>query len=319
MIKLGKDKIVKDKRKFSTFLVFLGISTFLWLLITLSQSYTTQTIFTIHYVDVPANKWMEDPRQPIKLSFSANGFKTLKHNMMRKHKRCLEVSLKDTPYRNEKGDMFSFSSHYIAEGVANILNIKPHDITVNENTIYFTMENLNSKVVPVIPLCDIRFQKQFELYGKPTVSPQSVTIYGSERIIDTINHVKTLRITKDNVSSGFKETIGLDLLDGRIRSKTTEAVVSVDVERYTEKTINVRIEEEKDIKLRYFPEEVSVKCLVAIRDFKNLDDKELKVEIDRKQLQERRQLLNVQLTKYPQGVRPIKIEPEKIEYIIIQP
>ena len=48
----------KVKRKSLTFFVFLAISTALWLLIKLSQEYTTQSSFTLTIEDVPCDNLM---------------------------------------------------------------------------------------------------------------------------------------------------------------------------------------------------------------------------------------------------------------------
>ena len=106
-----------DKRPFFTFLVFLAISTALWLLIKLSEDYTTQTTFRVALQDVPAEKWVDTPEQTVNFYMNVDGFHTLKNNMIRESKRIVDISLNEVPYRHEKDHTYSFSSQYVAEQV----------------------------------------------------------------------------------------------------------------------------------------------------------------------------------------------------------
>ena len=135
-----KDEIVKkDKSKFLTFLAFLLISSLLWFLIKLSKEYTTQTDFTVVYTDAPVNKWVSTNDQHVKLSFVADGFITLRHNLVRVPNRVVEISLEEVSYRHENGNTYSYGSQYVAERVADWLGVPSGNVTVNDDKQYFSM------------------------------------------------------------------------------------------------------------------------------------------------------------------------------------
>lgn len=308
----------KNKRPILTFLVFLILSTALWLLIKLSENYTTQTTFRVALRDVPADKWVVSPEQTVKLSMDIDGFHTLKHEMIREAKREVSVSLIDVPYRLENGNFYSFSSQYVAEMIADLLDINASDITMNESRVYFNMEPLKSKVVPVRLRSDIKTQRQYGVYGIPILEPSSITAYGPEEVIDTLKSVSTVMLSKNNADQDFSETVDLDLHEGKIRSNTQSVKVSINVVKFTETDIQVPISTPDSLKLRLFPDEMTVKCLVAIKDYASVVPENFRVEPDMEQLKARQPLLDLHLVIWPQHIQVLETHPDKVEYIIVE-
>ena len=308
----------KNKRSAFTFLVFLAISTAAWFLVKLSEEYTTQTDFRVQLTEVPADQWIASPELSAKMSLNIDGFHTLRYKMIREPKRLVTIALNEVPYRQENADTYSFSSQYVVEKVAEWLDISASDIIMNDSKVYFSMHPLKSKVVPVVLRSDIKVQRQFDVYGIPTLDPASVTIFGPEEVIDTVRSVQTEMLSKSNVSEGFTETITLDLLGGKIRSNTKEAKVSVNVERFTEVDVEVPIKVDDSLKLRLFPDKMTVKCHVAMRDYAALSPEDFGVSINLRQLEALQPLLDVRLVSWPKTVQVLSTRPDKVEYLIVQ-
>lgn len=308
----------KNKRPIFTFLVFLVLSTALWLLIKLSERYTTQTTFRVVLEEVPADMWIASNGQTVKLSMDIDGFHTLKHEMIRDSKRLVHIPLSEVPYRNENGNTYSFSSQYVAERIADRLGINASGITMNDAKIYFNMEALKSKVVPIRLQSDVKTQRQFGVYGIPVLEPSSITVYGPEEVVDTLKSVSTMMLVKSNVGESFRETIGLDLLEGKIQSNTNSVTVNMEVVKFTETDIKVPITVPDDLKVRLFPEEMTVKCLVAIKDYASMAPENFRVEPDMSQLNELQPLLDLHLLAWPPQVQVLETSPDKVEYIIMQ-
>lgn len=308
----------KDKRSVLTFLVFLAISTALWFLIKLSENYTTQTTFKLQFVEVPTDKWISSDDQSVKMSLMIDGFHTLRCKMIREPNRFVTIPLDEVPYRFESGNTYSFSSQYVAEKVAERLGINAFDITMNDAKIYFSMDALKMKVVPVVLRSDIKTQRQYDLYGIPVLDPSSVTIYGPQEVVDSIKAVKTELLAKTNVSQSFSETLPLDLLDGQIRSNIKEVKANVQVERFTEMDVEVPIHVTSNQRVRFFPETMSVKCLVAIRDYASITPESFTVTVDKHQMEAMQPLLDVHLASWPPTVQILSTRPDKVEYLIVQ-
>ena len=308
----------KNQRSFFTFFIFLIISTAAWFLVKLSEDYSTQTSFRLRFVDVPTDQWVSSDEQSVNLSLNTDGFHTLRYKMIREPNRFVSVSLNEVPYHRESGNNYSISSQYVAEKVAERLDVNAADITMNDGVIYFTMDPLKSKVVPVAFRSDLKMQRQFDLYGIPTIDPATVTIYGPEEVIDTVRAVRTESVSKTNVSESFSESVALDMLDGKIRCNTKEVKVTVEVEKYTEKDIEVPIRVADNPKLRFFPETLSVKCLVAMKDYASVVADDFSATVDKRQLEALQPLLDVQLVSWPKTVQVLCSQPDKVEYLIVQ-
>lgn len=315
---MNQVKPIKDRRKLLTFLIFLVISTVLWLLIKLSKDYSSQSSFTIHFTEVPVDKWISSTEQVVKFSFETDGFHTLRHNVIRPQRRFVEIGINEVKYRQEGGNTYSFSSQYVAEKLAKRIGINATDITMNEDKIYFNMDDMVSKIVPVELDLDLKTQRQYDVYGTPRITPASVTIFGSKGAIDSVNSVKTVHITKTEINQSFTETIGLDLSGQAVRTDTKDVEVGVEIEKYTEANIAVPIAIPDTLQMRFFPEKVNVKCLVAIKDYGQVKPNQFKVEIDKIQFHRNMNPIEVKLTKAPDYVRVLSTTPDKVEYLIVQ-
>lgn len=305
-------------RSIPTFLVFLAISTAAWFLVKLSENYVTQTTFRVHFEDVPADRWMSSAEQPVKLSLNIDGFHTLRYKMIREPNRVVAISLAEVPYRVENGNTYSVSSQYVADKVAESLDINASDITMNEAKVYFNMDALKSKVVPVALRADIKAQRQYDVYGIPMLEPSSVTIFGPQETIDTIKVVRTQMLLKTGVNQDFTESVALDLMDGLIRSNVKEVKAAIQVEKFTEMDIEVPIVATDSLRVRFFPDKMTVKCLVAMKDYASITPDGFKVAVDMQQLKAMQPLLDVRLASWPPTVQVINTRPDKVEYLIVQ-
>ena len=314
-----KEKVERtNKHSAFTFLVFLVISTGAWFLVKLSENYTTQTTFRLQLADVPADQWIASDEQSVKMSLNIDGFHTLRYKMIREPKRVVTIALGDVPYRQENADTYSFSSQYVAEKIADRLDISSTDVTINDSKIYFTMNPLKSKVVPIALRFDIKTQRQFGVYGIPTLDPASVTVFGPEEVVDTLRSVQTEMLSKSNVSEGFTENVALDLCSGRIHSNIKEVKATFEVEKFTEMDIEVPIAVADSLKVRFFPDKMTVKCLVAMKDYASITPEGFSVAVDMQQLKAMQPLLDVRLASWPPIVQVLSSRPDKVEYLIVQ-
>lgn len=313
-----KDEIAKkDKSKLLTFLVFLLISASLWFLIKLTKNYTTQADFTVVYADVPVNKWISTPEQHVKFSFEADGFATLRHNLIRQERRAVTIPLDEVPYRLEGGNTYSYSSQYIAERIADWLDVPTGNITMNDATQFFNMEDLQSKELSVRVPLDVKTQRQYRVYGEPLVEPSKVTVYGAKRTLDTMRFLHTETLHAVNAADDVTATLAIDDAGGQLRLATPAVKVTVEVEQFTEVDIEVPVRVIDSLHCRFFPEVMQVKCMVPIRDYANINASSFQVLADTAQLHQRQPLLDIKLVQIPPHVRVVKTEPEQVEYLIL--
>ena len=313
-----KEEIVKkDKSKFLTFLFFLLISSLLWFLIKLSKEYTTQTVFTVVYTETPVNKWVSTTDQRVNLNFVADGFVTLRHNLVRQPKRIVEIPLSEVPYRLEGGNTYSYGSQYVAERVADWLGVPAGNVTVNDDKQYFNMEDLQQKELPVRVPVDVKTQRQYLVYGDPIVVPSTITVYGPKSVLDTMDVIFTDPFSTVNANTDVTKTLQINYCNGVVKGADPTVQVTVRVEQFTETLVEVPVTVTDSLQVRFFPETMSVKCMVPICDFATLSPALFQVLADTAQLHRRQPLLDIRLVKVPEHVQIIKTDPDQVEYLIV--
>ena len=313
-----KEEIVKkDKSKFLTFLFFLLISSLLWFLIKLSKEYTTQTVFTVVYTETPVNKWVSTTDQRVNLNFVADGFVTLRHNLVRQPKRIVEIPLSEVPYRLEGGNTYSYGSQYVAERVADWLGVPAGNVTVNDDKQYFNMEDLQQKELPVRVPVDVKTQRQYLVYGDPIVVPSTITVYGPKSVLDTMDVIFTDPFSTVNANADVTKTLQINYCNGVVKGADPTVQVTVRVEQFTETLVEVPVTITDSLQVRFFPETMSVKCMVPICDFATLSPALFQVLADTAQLHRRQPLLDIRLVKVPEHVQIIKTDPDQVEYLIV--
>ena len=313
-----KEEIVKkDKSKFLTFLFFLLISSLLWFLIKLSKEYTTQTVFTVVYTETPVNKWVSTTDQRVNLNFVADGFVTLRHNLVRQPKRIVEIPLSEVPYRLEGGNTYSYGSQYVAERVADWLGVPAGNVTVNDDKQYFNMEDLQQKELPVRVPVDVKTQRQYLVYGDPIVVPSTITVYGPKSVLDTMDVIFTDPFSTVNANADVTKTLQINYCNGVVKGADPTVQVTVRVEQFTETLVEVPVTITDSLQVRFFPETMNVKCMVPICDFATLSPALFQVLADTAQLHRRQPLLDIRLVKVPEHVQIIKTDPDQVEYLIV--
>ena len=90
------------------------------------------------------------------------------------------------------------------------------------------------------------------------------------------------------------------------------------MEKFTEMDVEVPIKMTDSLKMRFFPESMTVKCLVAMRDYTSITPESFTVSVDKQQLKAMQPLLDVRLASWPPTVQILSTRPDKVEYLIVQ-
>ena len=296
---------------------FIFIAALLWLIIKLSATYTVTEPLTIALKDQPSDLVIINDTQIVKVTLSTTGFKLLNYYFKPASRRKVDISLEEVPLHNNGNGTYSFGSNYAKEKIAYFLSISPNEISFDESRITMEMEQLMSKKVKVFSNIDISYENQYNKHGNIIITPDSITIYGPQNIIDEIYNIYTEKQTLKNVNSKIDINIPVHLED-YVNTDIKTVNVKMDVDRYTEAVANVSIKNSSKQRLRLFPDKVKIKYLVSLTDYNIINDKWFSIEIDTTQISQRLNYLPVYLTDYPNNTRILSIEPREVEYIIIE-
>lgn len=195
------------------------------------------------------------------------------------------------------------------QGTAKIQNIQPELI----ETGYFYQKK---KVVPVRVCGNITPAQQYYFIQEPATIPGEITLYGKREMLDTISCVYTEQVSITDVRDSVSLDAALVLTEG-IRYSHDKVHLVVQAEQFTEKTLTIGIASvgvPQGESLRLFPATTEVTVRIAVSNFSEVTEDDLKV-ICRYPQTERR-TLPLELNYTSNNIIQARLTPSEVEYII---
>lgn len=306
------------------FLVFVLVSTFIWLVIKLSNNFTSTVTYQVDYQNIPVGQILvKASDSTITVGLDASGFDLVGYHLFRKKSR-VSIDLSGVNIRSENNLNKGF---LLTAGLTRKLarQIGSHNelLFITPDSLKFIFLPEHRRRVPVQALVQYRLRPQHMLYDPVRVVPDSIWIYGPGEIVDTIRAVRTLSRNFPDLSESLQISLPLQKPAGLPLTYSADMVeVILNVEKFTEKTFSLPINivcNNSAYSLRIFPETVKVHCLVALKDYKRVDPAmfEASIYCDPEELPATSKL-RVMLTQFPSYVKISRIEPERVEYILVR-
>jgi len=321
---LGKNN-EKYRYKIIVFLICLVISTTVWMLIKLSDQYTTDITIPIVYSDIPEGKILVNKVDTlIKIGITDRGF-ALAWIKYFKKKDPLSIDLKDLRLRQNMHQYVALvSTESWANNFLGQYNLNGNVDNINPDTIAFNFEDRYSKKVPVKTNVILNFSKQFFAYDSLIVTPDSTIVSGLYQSIDNIDFVETVPFTFNNLNMSVNENIPLKLPieSPNIRIDPSKVNLKLTVEKFTESQIEVpitKINQPEEMRIKIFPEKLTVKYLIALKDFKKINPDMFICNVDISHLLDgNSNKLDVSLKTFPSYIRILSIEPAEVDFLVLK-
>ena len=301
------------KINFKFFLIFIIVSSFFWTVTKFSNIYKFKNDFDINWTNVPETIIVENEQNKISLLFSASGFEILLYKLFNNK---IEISLdKDVVYENNIALVNINNKIYEIEKQLFDNNIIEDLIS---KKISFNYSTLSSKKVPVLVDKKINFRPGYLNENKFNIYPDSIVVVGPNNIIDTLKNVKTYLFERNDIYKSIDEKIKLLLLDNLSYSENQIKLSSI-VKKYSEKEFKIPIKIinlPDSIRLKLFPNHVTLKAIISLDDFNDIIDDNFKIIVNYKLLKSNYSSLSLFLTEYPGNVKNINWYPKTVNYLI---
>ncbi len=307
-------------RRVITFLICVLMAIFFWLMMSLSKEYNISINFPVKYINLPEDKVLANQLpQFIDIDIKANGFNLLVYKLKRRYETIL-IDIKDSkplPLQNHYYLHTSFRIDKITSQFRNKIEI----LKINPDTLFFNFNKKITKTVPVRPNLHIAFGNHYQQADSIQLTPSYIAISGAVDVIDKINYVETVPMNLKNVTKSISFDLSiLKTTDLKFVDLSRPFVhVIINVKKYTEASIELPIKVKNlpaNYSLKIFPDKVSVKYNVAFDDYEKINTLQFSAIVDYFKIEQGNNKLKVQLIKYPSGIRSIKLNTEKVEYII---
>ncbi len=322
LIKKQGSRLLAINKRIIIFLFFLLLSILLWFLTALNKDYNTIISFPVRYTRIPGELVLiNNAAERLDLNVQSRGFTLIRLKMQSKLSPLeLDVnsfSLQSVP--DESPIVIYLVTSLIIDKLQNQLT---PDIRINSvvpDTLILLLTEKFTKKVPVRPDLNMEFERQFMQVGKLRITPDSVTVSGPDKIIDTIKFISTqheeLLGLKKNVSLEI-DLLPQDMLEYSVR----EVVVNIPVEKFTEESVKVPIEVinlPDSLFLRTFPANVEITYRVGLSDYKMVNEHMFIAVLDYSAKESSiGNKLEIQLVKVPEYVQVTNFTPKSVEYII---
>ncbi len=192
--------------------------------------------------------------------------------------------------------------------------------------IKIQLEKLQQKKVKVILNSKLSFVAQSKLKDSIVLSPEFITVYAPQSYLDTLQEVQTELFEKEDISENFSASIKIkkDRKNSFVYFQPSSIEISAAVVQFTESTIELPIEIINEIKgknqstfgLRLIPTKVNVKFLVPLDKYDLVTPEFFEATVNYNDISENTEKLKVSVKSNADYIDIIKIQPEKVEYLI---
>jgi len=304
-------------KKVNTFVLFLLLALLFSVLTKLSKDYTQTIAFNIERINIPEDKLIvSDSSHVLNITLTTYGFKLIKYYFTQP---TILIDFENLENNN---------THYFwteKQEFSNVLSqFEPNVIikSIIPDTIAFRYDVNYVKKVPVIFEYDINFSSGFDVVSDYKIEPDSVKVIGPKILTDSISEIVTKKIIMEDVNANLLISVELKLPhNSDLNFSQNQVQISAEVERFTEGSINVPINiinVPDDIKLKFYPKEVSVIYYTSLSNFKTISSSSFIVECDYNDLNDVETHLIPKIVQQPETVSNVRLNEKRIEFILIQ-
>lgn len=305
-------------KEFLIFLFFLFLSGTFWLMMTLNETYEQEIYISVQLTNVPKNAVITtDVEDTLRVNVKDKGY-TLVSYMYGEGIRPVKINF--ATYANKQTGHGTVTSADIMKLVYQRLNSSSKITQVKPESIGFYFNFGLSKVVPIKMTGHIVPGKAFYL-ARTRFWPETVTVYASKHILDSLQYVKTQPLNIVNFSDTVVQTVALASIKGvKIVPSTIKIGLYPDI--LTEESIEVPIKAinmPEGKVLRTFPARVRVSFTVGATMFRHVNADHFSVVVDYNEIASHpSDKCRIHLRTSPHGVRNVRMEIQQVDYLIEQ-
>jgi YbbR domain-containing protein len=313
-IRIDKDAVI--------FSFFLFLSFVLWYLNSLEKDVDYDIKYPVRYVNLPEERILaEDLPAKLELYLKGPGYSILKLRLAGNRLPVI-LDISTINYRRVPGSR-TLSYYIITSGLIpklkNQLRAECQITSIKPDTLFFSFDRIITKKVQVVADVDIMTERQYLIKGNIIVKPDTITISGPKRILDTIKTIKTRHKKLKGVNGTITKSVAL-AASKEYEVSDKKVVLEIPVEQFTEAEIHVPVKilnSPDSINIKIFPDVVTVKCLVAVSDYKKIEEIPFEVVLDLSKADlNSSEKIPLGFRNIPPFVSSLRVTPAKVDFLI---
>lgn len=309
-------------REVVVFSFFLLLAFIFWYLNSLGKDADYDIKYPVRYINLPEERVLADDLPArLDLYLKGPGYSILKLRLSGNRSPVM-LDVSTINYRRVPGSR-TLSYYIITSGLIsklkNQLRTECEITSIKPDTLFFSFDRIISKQVQVLPDIEVITEKQYLVKGDILAYPDTIVITGPKRILDTVKTIKTRPRKLKGVNETIIKSFAL-VTPEECTVSAKKVILTIPVEQFTEAEINVPVKIlncPDSISVKIFPDIVSVKCLVAIGDYKKIEEIPFEVVLDLfKADLNSSEKIPVEFRNIPPYVSSLRVTPAKVDFLI---
>ena len=307
---------ISDGGEFLVFLFFLFVAFVFWYLTTMNQEYEMTYTVKLELKNVPNKMLVTEPLpEEMKVVLKDKGEKLVEYKARGKMK------ILDVDYR-QYGSAMGRTAIYGAELdklLRSRLASSTEIVSMSLDTLKYYVADGRGVKLPLRLRGSVEADKQ-HVVEYITLDPDSVTVYASRQVLDTMTTVYTPSVSLVGLSDSVNQTLELSAGEWGVRYAPSEVSLHVAVSPYVQKSVMVPVEGYMfpyGQQLKTFPSKVKVSFRVSLNDFREVSERDFKILVRHSMIRDNASgKVMLGLDAMPDNVTDIVIEPEEVDYLI---
>jgi len=284
----------------------------LWMYINLNSSYSIDLIIPVEIQSSKSQALSEEIPNSIDVTVRGKGWDLISLMISKDLKYSLDIS-------KLKKDTRIISEQFVNER----LNLQPNlsVIKINPDTISISFDKVSGKTIPVKNNIVVNLREGYSIIGDPVLTPDSVSITGSSYLVNKIKSIQTESKYFNNVNSDIAGVIKLkDTLSNIIKINPSQISFYYKVELSAEKSFEdvavniINIPEDKEVLL--IPPKVSLSVRGGVEQLSQISMSDINVNVEFNLIESDTLGFIIPEVNIPEELNLLKIEPQKLQYII---
>lgn len=305
-------------KKLNVFVLFFIISLTILILSKLSQNYQGTLVFKVKPTNIKETQViLNDSSNQLNITLDTYGFKWLRYAVS---KPIVEVDLESNVILKDSILIWTEK-----KGFSNISKQFGKDIKViniNPDSLVFRYDINQVKKVPVKADLDVSFLQGFNTLDSIKVTPDSIKLIGPASLLKSIDFIQTKHKSFSDLKGNVDKPIQLvvDSISDEVKIESNMVQFHLEVSKFTEGVVMLPltiVNVPEDVKINYFPKQITVKYATTINDFNSISEEDFKVECDYANSKNKSYLIP-KIVASPKNVKNIRLQEQQIEFIITQ-
>ncbi len=316
------NKITSTNRRDWIIMIFsLLLALFMWSAQRFSGYYSTYFNFKIAInTNIEGRAQSVDASDLLVVRGRATGFYIISH-MINGNDRLINISV-DPKYvysAPNEDDLFFVKSAEIGEIIQNAVGQKFECENFATEELYFNLPKIANKRVPIVFSSIFKYAPQYMPTTEVNLTPDSILIYGEEKLLNSIDQIYTKSIEVTDISSDVSGVIALSPIKD-VRTSLNEVLYKQTVDRYVEKEFELKVNllnSPSDKNIAVTPSQIKVRYRVPFSDKRTFTSADFLITADYHNSQNSDGVVKPTLSRLPSDIYSVVIEPKFVEVIAI--